>query len=153
MISDGEKKYSDHALELAHYLDDKPISDHLKDQILDKLLIPYGLSDEKNGQQKLTRCQDKFDNITGTESQNSPKPLTNGTGEQKASQEPSLSDIIRKYPGELTVERTDIYPTDKLKDFKKTAGDLETVNYVYIKVHTESGKWIRDHFELKGAKA
>ena len=47
MITEGEKKYLEHALELAEYIDQKNMSGNLKSEILDKMLIPYGLSDEK----------------------------------------------------------------------------------------------------------
>ena len=47
MITEGEKKYLEHALELAEYIDQKNMSGNLKSEILDKMLVPYGLSDEK----------------------------------------------------------------------------------------------------------
>ena len=47
MITEGEKKYLEHALELAEYIDQKSMTGNLKSEILDKMLIPYGLSDEK----------------------------------------------------------------------------------------------------------
>ena len=52
MISEGEKKYLEHAIELAEYIDQQNMTGNLKSEILDKMLIPYGLSDErKTGQQ------------------------------------------------------------------------------------------------------
>ena len=47
MITEGEKKYLEHALELAEYIDQKSMTGNLKSEILDKMLVPYGLSDEK----------------------------------------------------------------------------------------------------------
>ena len=47
MITEGEKKYLEHAIELAEFIEQKNMSGNLKSEILDKMLIPYGLSDEK----------------------------------------------------------------------------------------------------------
>ena len=47
MITEGEKKYLEHTIELAEFIDQKNMSGNLKSEILDKMLIPYGLSDEK----------------------------------------------------------------------------------------------------------
>ena len=47
MITEGEKKYLEHAIELAEYIDQKSMTGNLKSEILDKMLVPYGLSDEK----------------------------------------------------------------------------------------------------------
>ena len=52
MISNGEKKYMEHAIELAEYIDQQNMTGNLKSEILDKMLIPYGLSDEKKNEQK-----------------------------------------------------------------------------------------------------
>ena len=52
MISNGEKKYLEHAIELAEYIDQQNMTGNLKSEILDKMLIPYGLSDEKRDETK-----------------------------------------------------------------------------------------------------
>ena len=52
MISNGEKKYLEHAIELAEYIDQQNMTGNLKSEILDKMLIPYGLSDEKRDEAK-----------------------------------------------------------------------------------------------------
>ena len=52
MITEGEKKYLEHAIELAEYIDQQNMTGNLKSEILDKMLIPYGLSDEKRNEQK-----------------------------------------------------------------------------------------------------
>ena len=57
MISEGEKKYMEHAIELAEYIDQQNMTGNLKSEILDKMLIPYGLSDEKRNEQKSTSTE------------------------------------------------------------------------------------------------
>ena len=52
MITEGEKRYMEHAIELAEYIDQQNMTGNLKSEILDKMLIPYGLSDEKRNEQK-----------------------------------------------------------------------------------------------------
>ena len=52
MITEGEKKYMEHAIELAEFIDQQNMTGNLKSEILDKMLIPYGLSDEKRNEQK-----------------------------------------------------------------------------------------------------
>jgi hypothetical protein len=49
MISEGEKKYIDHAIELDKYVTTKGVRDSFRERIVDKLMIPYGYSDERNG--------------------------------------------------------------------------------------------------------
>ncbi|MCL4447074.1 MAG: hypothetical protein M1556_01445 [Candidatus Thermoplasmatota archaeon] len=103
MISDGEKKYSDHAVEVALYLDDKPISDRLKDRILDKLLVPYGLSEEKNGLGKSSDVSshsnetiDLTQSPKSSSSQDHQKGQTDGTTGQQTPIN-SLDATIKKY--------------------------------------------------------
>ena len=99
MISEGEKKYLEHAIELAEYIDQQNMTGNLKQEILDKMLIPYGLSDErKNGQQKL--MQDQPNGNPNPAKNDMKSPSTEQPKNQPAKIDP-LDEILRKYGGNL----------------------------------------------------
>ena len=102
MITEGEKKYLEHAIELAEYIDQQNMTGNLKSEILDKMLIPYGLSDErKNGfQQKSTQDQPQGN---PNQAKNEQKPASteqpkNQPGQQQKSPDPKpgwKSEVLR----------------------------------------------------------
>ena len=135
MISDGEREYSDHAVELAHYLDDRPISDHLKDRILDKLLVPYGLSDEKTGQRK---SSEEPGNSNGTVDQGQiPKPSMpqdqqkGQTAGPNSDQTPanSLDVVIRKYG--LVEDNIGFKGKKFIQDWDSCVADMKKEGFYY----------------------
>ena len=134
MISEGEKKYMEHAIELAEYIDQQNMTGNLKQEILDKMLIPYGLSDEKRnaGQQKSTQDQPK-----------QPQPKTD-----------SVMDIVKKYP-ELSVQGDTIIIAKSMnkKYFFDLKDEMTGRGWRYIAAkHIGGEKWEPGYFEM-GAKA
>ena len=101
MITEGEKKYLEHAIELAEFIDQQNMTGNLKSEILDKMLIPYGLSDErKNGQQKFTQDQPQSNsNTTRNEAKSaSPEQPKNQPAQQQKPADPKYgwkSEVLR----------------------------------------------------------
>ena len=141
MISEGEKKYLEHAIELAEYIDQQNMTGNLKSEILDKMLIPYGLSDErKNGQQKFMQDQPQ------------PKPQVPLKIVPKKTD--SVMDIVKKYP-ELSVQGDTIIIAQSMnkKHFFDLKDEMTGRGWRYIAAkHIGGEKWEPGYFEM-GATA
>ena len=134
MITEGEKKYLEHAIELAEYIDQKSMTGNLKSEILDKMLIPYGLSDEKRnaGQQKSTQDQPK-----------QPQPKTD-----------SVMDLVKRHK-ELEVKGDKVVVSKRMdkQDFFDFFEKMRERGWKYVEAkHIGGEKWEPGYFEM-GAKA
>ena len=134
MISEGEKKYMEHAIELAEYIDQQNMTGNLKSEILDKMLIPYGLSDEKRnaGQQKSTQDQPK-----------QPQPKTD-----------SVMDLVKRHK-ELEVKGDKVVVSKRMdkQDFFDFFEKMRERGWKYVEAkHIGGEKWEPGYFEM-GAKA
>ena len=134
MISEGEKKYLEHAIELAEYIDQQNMTGNLKSEILDKMLIPYGLSDEKRnaGQQKSTQDQPK-----------QPQPKTD-----------SVMDLVKRHK-ELEVKGDKVVVSKRMdkQDFFDFFEKMRERGWKYVEAkHIGGEKWEPGYFEM-GATA
>ena len=91
MISNGEKKYLEHAIELAEYIDQQNMTGNLKSEILDKMLIPYGLSDEKRDEAKPASTEQSKNQPA--QQQKSPDP--------KSGWKPEVLRLLNEFPQSL----------------------------------------------------
>ena len=91
MISNGEKKYMEHAIELAEYIDQQNMTGNLKSEILDKMLIPYGLSDEKRDEAKPASTEQSKNQPA--QQQKSPDP--------KSGWKPEVLRLLNEFPQSL----------------------------------------------------
>ena len=134
MITEGEKKYMEHAIELAEYIDQQSMTGNLKQEILDKMLIPYGLSDErKNGiQQKPAQDQPK-----------QPQPKTD-----------SVMDIVNAHKDKMRIEGERVVLTGKIDDYWAVVDEFKHRNWKHTPAEKlGNGKWKDGYFESMGAKA
>ena len=134
MITEGEKKYLEHAIELAEFIDQQNMTGNLKQEILDKMLIPYGLSDEKRnaGQQKSTQDQPK-----------QPQPKTD-----------SVMDLVKRHK-ELEVKGDKVVVSKRMdkQDFFDFFEKMRERGWKYVEAkHIGGEKWEPGYFEM-GAKA
>ena len=134
MITEGEKKYLEHAIELAEYIDQQNMTGNLKSEILDKMLIPYGLSDEKRnaGQQKSTQDQPK-----------QPQPKTD-----------SVMDLVKRHK-ELEVKGDKVVVSRRMdkQDFFDSLQEMKNRGWKYVEAkHIGGEKWEPGYFET-GARA
>ena len=141
MISEGEKKYLEHAIELAEFIDQQNMTGNLKSEILDKMLIPYGLSDErKNGfQQKLMQNQ---------------APKEQPVQQQKHSPTESVADILTGHK-ELEVKGDRILISKKMEreDFFDLFKEMKKRGWKYVEAkHVGGDRWEPGYFEM-GATA
>ena len=150
MITEGEKKYLEHAIELAEYIDQKNMSGNLKSEILDKMLIPYGLSDEKkNGglpKQEPAKQPQNLDPKNQPAQQAPPK--------QKVTD--SVMDIVYAHP-ELEIDGSRVVIKKKIEsknDYFDIKDELAKRGWKYIAPrHIGGEKWEPGYFEIEGAKA
>ena len=137
MITEGEKKYLEHAIELAEYIDQKNMSGNLKSEILDKMLIPYGLSDEKKNGGLPKQEPAKQPN-------SSPKPKTD-----------SVMDLVNRYDAlEVKGDRVVIAQSMEKTDFMNLSDEMQKRGWKYVRAkHIGGEKWEPGYFEMEGAKA
>ena len=135
MITEGEKKYLEHAIELAEYIDQQNMTGNLKSEILDKMLIPYGLSDEKkNGSKPASTEQPK-----------------NQTPPSKTD---SVMDVVNKHK-ELEVKGDRILVSKRMEkqDFFDFLTEMKKRGWKYVEAkHVGGEKWEPGYFEM-GVKA
>ena len=139
MITEGEKKYLEHAIELAEYIDQQNMTGNLKSEILDKMLIPYGLSDEKKNETKQAPSESQ---------KNQP------VQQQKHSPIESLMDILTGHK-ELEVIGDRILISKKMEreDFFDLFKEMKKRGWKYVEAkHIGGEKWEPGYFEM-GAKA
>ena len=133
MITEGEKKYMEHAIELAEFIDQQNMTGNLKSEILDKMLIPYGLSDERRTvQQKSTQDQPK-----------QPQPKTD-----------SVMDLVKRHK-ELEVKGDKVVVSKRMdkQDFFDFFEKMRERGWKYVEAkHIGGEKWEPGYFEM-GAKA
>ncbi len=151
MITEGEKKYMEHAIELAEFIDQQNMTGNLKQEILDKMLIPYGLSDERRTVQQ---------NGNSNSAKNEQKPASSEQSKNQPAQRmhspaESVMDIVNAHHDQLSV-RGDKVIVAKAMD-KETFFDMKyefsKKGWVYIAAkHIGGEKWEPGHFEM-GAKA
>ena len=143
MITEGEKKYLEHAIELAEFIDQQNMTGNLKSEILDKMLIPYGLSDErKNGfQQKFT--------------QNQPNENSNGA---KNEQKPASTEQPKNQPAQQQKPANPKYgwKSEVLRLLNEFPQSLERKSESWIKIVKEIPRsdWndVKNGFEKEGWK-
>jgi negative regulator of replication initiation len=139
MISEGEKKYLEHAIELAEYIDQQNMTGNLKSEILDKMLIPYGLSDEKRNEQK-----------PASSAQSKSQPA-----EQKHNPIESAMDIVNAHR-ELSIDGEKIVISKSMdkKTFFDVKDEFQKRKWRYVQAkHIGGDRWEPGYFEMEGAKA
>ena len=151
MITEGEKKYLEHAIELAEFIDQKNMSGNLKSEILDKMLIPYGLSDErKNGQ------QNGNSNATRNEQKPAPpeQPKNQPAQQQKHSPTESVMDIVNGHKDKMRIDGERVVLTGKIDDYWAVVDEFEHRGWKHVpSMKLGNGKWKDGYFEITGAKA
>ena len=158
MISEGEKKYMEHAIELAEYIDQQNMTGNLKSEILDKMLIPYGLSDErKNGfQQKSTQDQPQGNpNPAKNEAKpaSSEQPKNQPGQQQKHNSTESVMDIVNAHKDRMRIDGDRIVLTGKIDDYWAVVDEFKHRGWRYSPAEKlTNGKWKDGYFET-GAKA
>ena len=141
MISEGEKKYLEHAIELAEFIDQQNMTGNLKQEILDKMLIPYGLSDEKKlaDQQKLMQNQ---------------VPKEQPIQQPKHSPTESVADILTaRMELEVKGDRILIRKKMEREDFFDLFKEMKKRGWKYVEAkHIGGERWEPGYFEM-GATA
>ena len=144
MISEGEKKYLEHAIELAEFIDQQPMTGNLKSEILDKMLIPYGLSDEKkNGSKTASPEQPKNQPAQPQAKPQVQPPKTD-----------SVMDIVNRH-NELEIKGDKVLISKKMEkqDFFDSLNEMKKRGWKYVEAkHIGGEKWEPGYFEM-GAKA
>ena len=144
MISNGERKYLEHAIELAEYIDQQNMTGNLKSEILDKMLIPYGLSDEKKNETKQASSE---------QSKNQPAQ------QQTKSQTPpsktdSVMDIVNAHKDKMRIDGERVVLTGKINDYWAVVDEFTLRGWKYTSAEKLSnGKWKDGYFEPVGVKA
>ena len=144
MISNGEKKYLEHAIELAEYIDQQNMTGNLKSEILDKMLIPYGLSDEKRNEAKPASTE---------------QPKNQPAQQQTKSQTPpsktdSVMDIVKGHKQlEVKGERVLVSKRMEKQHFFDFFQEMKKRGWKYVEAkHIGGEKWEPGYFEM-GVKA
>ena len=133
MITEGEKKYLEHAIELAEYIDQQNMTGNLKSEILDKMLVPYGLSDEKKNAEQKTPEAIHW------------RPVSKAN---------SVMDIINKH-GEVEIKGDKVVISTRMgkQDFLDLLQEMKNRGWKYVEAkHIGGEKWEPGYFEM-GAKA
>ena len=157
MITEGEKKYLEHAIELAEFIDQQNMTGNLKSEILDKMLIPYGLSDErKNGQQKFTQDQPQ-NNPNQVKNEAKPasteQPKNQPAQPQKHNPAESVMDIVNAHKDRMRIDGDRVVLTGKIDDYWAVVDEFKHRGWRYTSAEKlSSGKWKDGYFEM-GAKA
>jgi hypothetical protein len=135
MITEGEKKYLEHAIELAEFIDQQNMTGNLKSEILDKMLIPYGLSDEKKNDQKQV-------------------PKEQPVQQQKHSPTESVMDIVNAHKDKMRIDGHKVMLTAKIDDYWAVVDEFKHRGWKHVQAEKLSnGKWKDGYFEPAGAKA
>ena len=158
MITEGEKKYLEHAIELAEFIDQQNMTGNLKQEILDKMLIPYGLSDErKNGfQQKLAQDQAQ---VNPNPAKNEQKPASSEQPKNQPAQQlkhyptESVMDIVNAHKDRMRIDGDRVVLTGKIDDYWNVLDEFKHRGWKYTPAEKlNSGKWKDGYFET-GVKA
>ena len=139
MISNGEKKYLEHAIELAEYIDQQNMTGNLKSEILDKMLIPYGLSDEKKNETKQASSE---------QSKNQPaQPQVKPQVQPKTD---SVMDIVNRHR-ELEVKGDRVLVSKRMEkqDFFDFLQEMKKRGWKYVEAkHIGGERWEPGYFEM-----
>ena len=139
MISEGEKKYLEHAIELAEYIDQQNMTGNLKSEILDKMLIPYGLSDEKKN---------------GSKPASPEQPKNQPAQTQKHSPTESVMDIVNAHKDKMRIDGERVVLTGKIDDYWAVVDEFKQRKWKHIPAEKLSnGKWKDGYFEPVGVRA
>ena len=139
MITEGEKKYLEHAIELAEYIDQQNMTGNLKSEILDKMLIPYGLSDEKKNEQKPASTE---------------QPKNQPAQQQKHGPTESAMDIVNAHKDKMRIDGDRVVLTGKIDDYWAVVDEFKHRGWSHTPPEKLSnGKWKDGFFEPAGAKA
>ena len=138
MITEGEKKYLEHAIELAEFIDQQNMTGNLKLEILDKMLIPYGLSDEKKNEARQTSPE---------------QPKNQPAQQQKHYPTESVMDIVNAHKDRMRIDGDRVVLTGKIDDYWAVVDEFKHRGWRYTSAEKlSSGKWKDGYFEM-GAKA
>ena len=143
MISNGEKKYLEHAIELAEYIDQQNMTGNLKSEILDKMLIPYGLSDEKKNEAKPASTEQPKNQP--------PQPQVKPQVQPKTD---SVMDIVNRHR-ELEVKGDKVLVSKRMEkqDFFDFFQEMKKRGWKYVEAkHIGGERWEPGYFEM-GVKA
>ena len=140
MISNGEKKYLEHAIELAEYIDQQNMTGNLKSEILDKMLIPYGLSDEKKNEAKPASTEQP----KNQPAQQQVKPQT------PPSKTDSVMDVVNRHK-ELEIKGDKVLISKKMEkqDFFDSLNEMKKRGWKYVEAkHIGGERWEPGYFEM-----
>ena len=150
MITEGEKKYLEHAIELAEYIDQQNMTGNLKSEILDKMLIPYGLSDEKRNSQPQGNPNPAKNEAKPASSE---QPKNQPGQQQKHNSTESVMDIVNAHKDRMRIDGDRIVLTGKIDDYWAVVDEFKHRGWRYTSAEKlSSGKWKDGYFEM-GAKA
>ena len=147
MISEGEKKYLEHAIELAEYIDQQPMTGNLKSEILDKMLIPYGLSDEKKNETKQASSEQSKNQPAQSQAKSQVQPVKPKTD--------SVMDIVNAHHDQLSVSGDKVIVAKAMdkEAFFDMKYEFSKKGWVYIAAkHIGGERWEPGYFEM-GVKA
>ena len=143
MISNGEKKYLEHAIELAEYIDQQNMTGNLKSEILDKMLIPYGLSDEKKNEAKPASTEQPKNQP--------PQPQVKPQVQPKTD---SVMDIVNAHKDKMRIDGERVVLTGKIDDYWAVVDEFKQRKWKHIPSEKLSnGKWKDGYFDPVEVKA